>query len=388
MKITAVKAIPLEATFASIFGGEGQVPAQLKTPAAHFQRIPRKGQYSTLVIVEADDGSVGYGECFGLPHPVQATALINEVVAPTLIGASVGAPDAMTTDLRAYFYALGLTRGAAMEALSGVDIALWDLLARSRKQPLATTLGAEPGPVSVYVSPIPFRNTPVETVAEVNDFIRQGYKAFKLKVGRGVKVDLDHIEAARDAAGTAPLYLDANCAYDVDSAIELARHLDRFDIAWLEEPINPDNPEGLRAVRAASPVPIGAGENEFTQEAYQALIRAEAVDFLQCNIGRAGGVSGLIATGSLCRKHGLKLAPHGVGACVAVAASVHACRAAEAFVTYEVNRLINPLRDKLALAPIELRDGMLVASDRAGHGGEPNPDLLDTYTLHWQTVGQ
>lgn len=388
MKITQIKAIPLEATFASVFGGEGQVPAQLRTPAAHFQRIPRKGQYSTLVIIEADDGTVGYGESFGLPHPLQATALINEVIAPTLTGAVIEDPFAMTTDLRAYFYALGLTRGAAMEALSGVDIALWDLVARSRNEPLAKTLGAEPGPVSVYVSPIPFRNTPGETAAEVREFVRQGYKAFKLKVGRGVAIDLDHIEAARDAAGSAPLYLDANCAYDVNGAIELARHLDRFNIGWLEEPINPDNPDALRAVRSASPVPIGAGENEFTQEAYHALIRAEAVDFLQCNIGRAGGVSGLIATGALCSKHGLKLAPHGVGACVAVAASVHACRAAEAFVTYEVNRLLNPLRDKLASSPIELRDGMLVASDRPGHGGEPNLDLLDTYILRSQAVGQ
>ena len=161
-----------------------------------------------------------------------------------------------------------------MEALSGVDIALWDLIARSRNEPMATTLGAEPGPVSVYVSPIPFRNTPQETASELREFVRQGYTAFKLKVGRGVKIDLDHIEAARDAAGDAPLYLDANCAYDVGTAIELAKHLDRFDIGWLEEPINPDNPEALRAVRQASPVPIGAGENEFTQEAYEYLSHA------------------------------------------------------------------------------------------------------------------
>ena len=100
MKIASIRAIPLEATFASVFGGEGQVPAQLRTPAAHFQRIPRKGQFSTLVIVEADDGSVGYGECFGLPHPLQATALINELIAPTVTGATVQDPLSMTMDLR------------------------------------------------------------------------------------------------------------------------------------------------------------------------------------------------------------------------------------------------------------------------------------------------
>lgn len=381
MKIARIEGIPLEATYASVFGGEGQVPPQLRMPAAHFQRIPRRGQYSTLVVVEADDGTIGYGECFGLPHPLQATALVNHVIAPALLGAAIGDPIAMASDLRAYFYALGLTRGAAMEALSGLDIAIWDLLARSKGLPLASVLGGEPGPVNVYVSPIPFRNTPTETANDAREFVRQGYKAFKLKVGRGVSTDLGHIEAARDAVGDAPLYLDANCAYEVDTAIELARQLHQYDIGWLEEPINPDNAEALRKVRSASSVPIGAGENEFTPEAYETLVRAEAVDFLQCNIGRSGGVSGLLSTGALCAKHGLMLAPHGVGGCVAVAASLHASRAAEAFHSYEVNRLLNPLRDELADVPLVLRDGMLIAADRPGHGGEPNLERLEKYRL-------
>ena len=381
MKLRSVTAIPLEAAYAEIYGSEGQVPAPLRTPAAHFRRIPRKGQYSTLVIAETEDGVRGYGECFGLPHPLQATALISHVVAPALQGAELSDPVAMTADLRAYFYALGLTRGAAMEALSGIDIALWDLIARDKGQPLAVALGAQPGPVHVYVSPIAFRQTADETAADIRDYIRQGYTAFKLKIGRGVKTDLIHVEAARDAAGSAPLYLDANCAYDVDEAIELAGELAAYEIGWLEEPINPDNPAALAAVRAASPVPIGAGENEFTLQAFEALVGAGAVDFLQCNIGRCGGVSGLLAAGDLCERHGISLAPHGVGGCVAVAASVHACRAAKAFHAYEANRLLNPLRDQLGTHRLELRDGCLIAADRPGHGGEPDAALLEKYRI-------
>lgn len=381
MKLRSITAIPLEATYASIFGGEGQVPLQLRMPAAHFQRIPRKGQFTTLVIAESEDGVKGYGECFGLPHPLQATALINHVIAPALAGAVMGDPVAMTSDLRDYFYAMGLTRGAAMEALSGVDIALWDLVARDRGQSLAQTLGATPGPVAVYVSPIAFRQTAAETAADVKDYIRQGYKAFKLKIGRGITTDLMHIEAARDAAGDAPLYLDVNCAYDVETSIALAKELPQFDIGWLEEPINPDDPEGLARIRAASSTPIGAGENEFTMEAYERLVKANAVDFLQCNISRAGGVSGLLAVGQLAARHGIKLAPHGVGACVAVAASVHACRAAEAFHAYEANRLLNPLRDKMGVKSLELVDGCLIAADRLGHGGEPDLALVEKYRI-------
>lgn len=381
MKLRSVTAIPLEASYADIFGGEGQVPLSLRAPAAHFRRIPRRGQYSTLVVAESEDGVRGYGECFGLPHPLQATALVTHVIAPALAAETVGDPVAMTADLRAYFYALGLTRGAAMEALSGVDIALWDLIARDRGMPLAVALGAEPGPVAVYVSPLAFRQSPSETAADVGDYVRQGYRAFKLKIGRGIATDLAHIEAARDAAGTAPLYLDANCAYDVDTAIRLARELGPYDIGWLEEPIDPDNPAALAEVRRASPVPIGAGENEFTPEAYEALVRAGAVDFLQCNIGRAGGVSGLMRTGELAAANGIALAPHGVGGCVAVAASLHACRAAKGFHAYEANRLLNPLRDKLGVHTLELRDACLVAADRPGHGGEPDPARVETYRI-------
>ncbi|WP_313349132.1 mandelate racemase/muconate lactonizing enzyme family protein [Paracoccus sp. (in: a-proteobacteria)] len=381
MKLRSLTAIPLEATYASIFGGEGQVPPQLRTPAAHFQRIPRKGQFTTLVIAESEDGLKGYGECFGLPHPLQATSLVNHVIAPAVVGAVVEDPFAMTADLRDYFYALGLTRGAAMEALSGVDIALWDLKARDADMPLARLLGGTVGPVSVYVSPIAFRQTAEETARDVKDYIRQGYKAFKLKIGRGIKTDLEHIAAARDAAGDAPLYLDANCAYDVETAIALAQHLAVHDIGWLEEPINPDNPAALAEVRAKSPVPVGAGENEFCFEAHAALVAAGAVDFLQPNITRAGGISGMLQLGELADRNGIWLAPHGVGGCVAVAASLHASRAAKAFHAYEANRLLNPLRDQLGIHPAELRDGCLIAADLPGHGGEPDMAKVEKYRI-------
>lgn len=382
MKLARITAIPLEASFADIYGGPGQVPEHVRTPAAHFMRIPRSGQFATMVIAESDDGAVGYGECFGLPHPLAATALVTHVVAPTLIGSAIDDPYEMTLDLRRYFYAMGSTRGPAMEALSGVDIALWDLKARAAGVPLATLLGASPGPVATYVSPIPFRRTPTETAADAAAFAREGYIAFKLKIGRGIATDLEHIAAARDAIGPGvPLYLDVNCGYDVETAIALARELPAFDIGWLEEPVPPDDPAAMAAVRRASPVPIAAGENDFTLRSYEQLVEADAVDFLQCNIGRAGGVSGLLAVGRLAARAGLKLAPHGVGGCANVAASVHACRAAEGFHSYEANRLLNPLRDKLGVAAVELVDGALVAADRPGHGGEPDLARMEAYRI-------
>ena len=381
MKLARLSAIPLQAAYADIYGGADKVPAHIRTPAAHFMRIPRSGQYATLVIAENGDGVRGYGECFGLPHPLPATSLVTHVIAPALEGLEVTEPAEMTLALRDYFFAMGHTRGPAMEALSGVDIALWDLKARVANEPLATHLGGTPGPVPTYVSPIAFRATPDETAADASAYVAQGYKAFKLKVGRGIATDLAHIEAARSAVNSMPLYLDVNCGYDVPTAIAFSKELKQFDIGWLEEPIPPDDVAALAEVRRNSPVPIATGENEFAMQAYRQLADAEAVDILQCNIGRCGGVSGMMAIGELCAARSLTMAPHGVGGSVNVAASVHVGRAARGYHSYEANRLLNPLRDELGVEAIRLEDGCLIASNRIGHGGEPDMQKVEKYRL-------
>jgi len=382
MRIRSIEAIPLEATFASIFGGADKVPPALLVPAAHFQRIPRRGQISTLVRITAEDGTIGWGEAFGLPTPLAATAIVTEIIAPALQGAELDDPAAMQADLRAYFIALGQGAGPAMEALSGVDIALWDLRARRAGQPLATFLGASPGPVATYASPVGFMPTTAESAAAARGLLDQGFRAIKIKVGRGVATDADHVAAVRDAVGPdVALMSDANCGYAPDDAIAAARAFAASAIAWLEEPTRPDDHAALAAIRRASPIPIAGGENEFTAEACARLASAGAVDILQPNIARIGGVSGLLAVGEICARNGLRLAPHGVGTSVAVSAAIHTCRAAQGSPLYEANRLLNPLRDQLGIHPPQLRDGQLVAIDAPGHGGEPDPAKLEDWRL-------
>lgn len=383
LKISRLRAIQLEARFADVFGGIDKVPAELLAPAAHFRRIPRTGQVATLVVVESDDGAIGYGEAFGLPHAGAATAIINGVIAPALIGATIADPREMLGDLERYFTAMGSTRGPAIEALSGVDIALWDLKARAAGLPLATLLGGSPGPVATYVSPVGFQDHPDKSARAARAYLDQGYTAIKLKVGRGLATDIEHIAAVRGEIGPgAALYLDANCAYDVATAITVAKALAPYDIGWFEEPVPPDDPQALAQVRKASPVPIAAGENDFTLDAHARLVAADAVDFLQPNISRAGGVSGLMAIGALCARSGIRMAPHGVGTCVAVSAAVHTCRAAPAVHAYEANRLLNPLRDNMAVRPLITEGGQLVAQDAPGHGGEPDLGRLSRYAVN------
>jgi L-alanine-DL-glutamate epimerase-like enolase superfamily enzyme len=370
------------ASFADMFGGTDKVPLQIRTPAAHFRTIPRIGQMTTLVEIESDEGVVGYGECFGLPHPMSATAIVNGVVAPVLLGTEVGEPSEMTDALYRYFVALGSTRGAAMEALSGIDIALWDLKARAASVPLSTLLGASPGPVSTYASPVGFHDSPEKSAAAAMDFLKQGFCGIKIKIGRGAEIDALHVGAVRDAVGPAvSLYVDINCAYGVREAIAVAEALEPFDLGWFEEPTAPEDVAGLAEIRRNIAIPVAVGENEFTLPAYRRLLDAEAVDFLQPNITRAGGVSGMLAIGKMCAEAGVRLAPHGVGGCAAIGAALNACRAAAGFATYEANRLLNPLRDDLGAQSVTMENGMLVAADLPGHGGEPDPSRIAAYRL-------
>lgn len=382
MRIAALRTYPLHAAFADMFGGLRNVPASLLSPASHFRRIKRLGQYATLVEVECTDGAVGWGEAFGLPHPIMTASLITAVIAPALVGLEVAEPVAATADLRDYFAALGHTRGPAMEALSAVDIALWDLDARRNGKPLAALLGGAPGAVRAYVGSVAFLDAPAQSADKARGFVADGFGGVKLKVGRGLAVDRAHAEAVRDAIGPdVELMLDANAGYDVDTAIVLARALEDLDIAWLEEPIPPDDPAALAAVRRAVRIPIAAGENEFTLAQFEALAKAGAVDILQPNITRAGGVSGFVAIDRLCARHGIALAPHGVGSAIGLAAAVHACRALSSFRVYEANRLLNPLRDDMAEVVVPFADGCFFATDRLGHGVEPRREILEHYAL-------
>lgn len=382
MLIRAVRIYPLEARFADLFGGEDKVPAALSSPASHFRRIKRSGQFSTLVEVESADGLSGWGDAFGLPHASATAALLRNVVAPALTGADFDDPLSATADLRTYFHALGLTRGTAMEALSAVDIALWDLKARTDNLPLASALGGTPGAIKAYVGSVPFLDTPEASAKRAMDFVGDGFDAVKLKIGRGVQIDAAHVAAVREALGPhRQLTLDANCGYDVETAIALGKALKAYDIGWFEEPVPPDDPRALAEVRRNVPMPVAAGENEFVPAQFAALAQAGAVDVLQPNITRAGGVSGFLAIDEICRKHKLALAPHGVGTAIGLAAAVHTCRALKSFAIYEANRLLNPLRDDLLTKPIACANGEFLAGDEPGLGAVPRPELLKRFAL-------
>lgn len=377
--LKSLQAVPLTARFADIYGSEERIPDEIRKPASHFQSIPRVGQYTTLVIAESSDGFTGFGECFGLPTPYAAAEMVNKVIAPALIGKPLGRPSDMLADLRRYFGALGHSKGPGMEAVSGADIALWDLAARRDGKTLAQLLGAEARPVPTYVSPVPFLPSPEQSAAAARKLC-EGYGAVKLKIGRGSADDLPHIRAVREAIGAErKLMLDANCGYAYDDALLLLDRLRELDIAWLEEPLPPEDVAALKALSDKSEIALAGGENEFTPQALARLIDEAAVDIVQPNISRAGGVSGLLEVDEIAQEKGASVAPHGVGGSIVLSATLHCASAMQAFSIFEVNRLPNPLRDEFGGRPEIDNQGNALPPKGVGHGVTVEADEIGRF---------
>ena len=249
MKITQVEAIPLFASFAEAL--EGDVPAELSQPAFSMRNNPLLGQGAVIVRITTDEGLVGIGEAMGRPGPRGTAAHINEVLAPMLIGADPRHHHALWTAMNEQM------RFAPM-GISGVDIALWDLRGKIYGDSLPNLLGgAVREAVDCYASPIPYLATPDASAAKAREFLTLGFRALKLKIGRGIDVDIEHVEAVRAAIGAdVKLLVDANGAYTVSESIALAKDLVKLGVYWLEEPVHPEYADDLARIRRRVDLPV------------------------------------------------------------------------------------------------------------------------------------
>lgn len=361
--ITAIEAIPCRAAFGA------DAPAWQRHPAAHFARFPRRGQDSVLVVITDADGHHGIGEAWGLPAPGAAAALIDDLLAPALIGRRVLDARDDWDALHDHLQRLGHAEGSGLDALSGIDIALVDLLARRAGQPACRWLGGEPRVIAVYAAPVPLLPTPEASATHAAELIARGHRGLKVKLGRGAEADAEHLSAIRHAVGPAvSLRVDANGGGggDAAQAIATARALAPLDIAWLEDPVPPENLDALRAVRAASPIAIAAGEQLHSPRAFAALMASGGVDVVVPNISRVGGFEGLRRIAEAGAAAGVAVSAHGVGSAITQAATLHAMAAWLPEQVMEWNVFPSPLRDDLAAPLPTCRDGH--AAPPAGPG--------------------
>src|SRR5690625_593342 len=228
MRIVKVEALPLTVTFASIFGGLDKVPPNMLTPASHFKRFKRLGQYSTIVRVTTDGGLVGFGEAFGIPSPLVPAAAITNVIAPLVLEQDPREPERIFDEIERYLVNLGHSRGPLMEALAAVDIALWDIAGKAAGVPVAELLGGQLTPVRAYASPVAFTSEPNDAAESARRYVDQGFRAVKTKVGDDLVRDVANLKAVRAEVGDdVRIFVDANGGFDVERAVEFARSEER-----------------------------------------------------------------------------------------------------------------------------------------------------------------
>ena len=265
---------------------------------------------TTLVLVEisaANQLGIGYS------YADTATArLIQDKLGPLLLKTDGLATAARHQDLVRAIRNLGRP-GICSMALSAVDTALWDLKGRLLDAPVATLLGAARQSIPVYGSGGFTSYDEHQLRDQMRGWIDQGVAMVKMKVGREPSGDLARVQAARDAIGSeAELFVDANGAYSRKQALAMAEGFAENGVTWFEEPVSSDDLAGLQLMcqRAPAGMNISAGEYGYDLPYFRRILESQAVDVLQADITRCGGVTGFLGVASLCQAHGIPLSCH------------------------------------------------------------------------------
>jgi L-rhamnonate dehydratase len=285
----------------------------LTLPEASMQTFTFHGWL--IVEIFTDDGHVGIGNA-ALAPPI-TKQVIDLYLKPLLIGADPWNIEFLWQHMYRRTMAFG-RKGIGMAAISAVDIALWDLLGQSAKQPVFRLLGGRTKPrIPVYASRL-YSIELSELAAEAKRYKKEGYRAMKLRFGwgptdgaAGMQQNVDLVKTVRQAVGDGiDVMADAYMGWTLDYAKRMLRLLEPFNLRWLEEPVIPDDIHGYAELRSHSRIPIAGGEHEFTQYGFRDLLAARAVDYIQFDTNRVGGISQARKISALAESHSVPVIPH------------------------------------------------------------------------------
>jgi L-alanine-DL-glutamate epimerase-like enolase superfamily enzyme len=273
-------------------------------------------------------------------------------------------------------------RGIATQVISGIDIALWDLMGKALETPVAKLLGGYTTRIPAYIAGGYYEEGKglKELAREMEDNLALGAKAVKMKIGGvSIREDVERVRVVRQTIGPdIKLLVDANNAYTAYQAIDIARKMESYDIFWFEEPVAPDDYRGHAQVARATTIPVATGENEYTRYGFRDLIDHEAAAILNPDAQVLGGITEFMQVAALAAAHDLHIAPHG-----AQEVHVHLVTAIPQGLILEVYReTVDPMRSQIFHEPLQLdKEGYVSVPDRPGLGIEPNYELLQRYRV-------
>ncbi|MBM3813320.1 MAG: mandelate racemase/muconate lactonizing enzyme family protein [Acidimicrobiia bacterium] len=394
MRITAIDTFHLRTPL---------VGAQFWSSQAYFH-----ARKALLIRIQTDAGLTGWGEGgqYGPAEPVASA--VHHVLAPVLLGADPRSPEVLWDKMYSLTRDFG-RKGPILEAISGVDVALWDILGKSCNAPAYTLMGgAFRRRVRTYATGLYYRGEGPITLEqdlpklreEAASYAAAGFPAVKMKVGLlRPEEDLVRIAATREVLGTGRLLMvDANHAYAAHVACRLARAMEEHDIYWFEEPVEPEDLAGYQQVKASTRIAIAGGECEYSRFGFLKWFTSRALDIVQPDLACVGGLSEARRIAALASAFHIQCMPHVWGSGVGLAAGLQflstlapspstAAPVApfnEPLLEWDANP--NPLRTDLLTHPVLPEQGYVPVPDGPGLGIEVNLDVLGRYLVNQTTT--
>jgi L-alanine-DL-glutamate epimerase-like enolase superfamily enzyme len=372
LKITAITAIPLSFRL-----------DQGKTVTMGIGSTTKRD--TIIVRVETSEGITGYGEAHPGRSPGAVVSLIHNTLAPMLIG--MKATDVIGVWKRVHRMQLsshGVGSGASL-GLSGIDMALWDIRGKAAKMPLYELLGGSKRRLPAYAGGISLGYQPKESLAEeAQEYVAQGYKAIKLRLGDSAKADIERVLHVRKVLGDdVDILTDANTAYTLADVRRVLPVLADIKAGWLEEPFACNDFSSYReAAKITSLVPIAAGENHYGRFEFAQLREAGAVQIWQPDLSKCGGITEGLAIAAMASAYRIPMHTHSSATGINHAATIHFMAAIENSGYFEACvSHFNPLRDMFGTTFEIGADGCVEPLDKPGIGLEIDEALFAKYPL-------
>ena len=357
-----------------------------------------------LVQVHTDEGITGLGEAAAYGGFLESMErLVLDELRATVVGEDPFNVERLWSKMAQRAHQRG-RRGMLMMAISGVDIALWDIIGQALKTPLYRVLGAYRDTLDAYASAGFYAGgkDADELAEEVGSYVERGFRWVKIKVGRNPEVmlnplpnmnapdyatasldeDEERVRAARKAAGTAKLAIDANNAWTAPVALAFMERIADLDIAWLEEPVPTEDLGGSAELALRLTTPVAGYETETGLPGFRELISRRAVDIVQPDVIWTGGITETRKVAALAHAYHLPVIPHVFSSAVASIANMHLIASLPNGGLLEFDQNPNPLRSELFEEEITVSpDGTVALPDRPGLGVRLNTATVDRYRL-------
>ena len=374
----------------------------LKEELGYSQQYYQK-RTAHLVEIRTDEGLVGWGECFGPGNVAIANkCIIEKVIQPMILEFDPMDREVIWQNVYNLLRDHG-QKGMPIQALSGIDIALWDIAGKVTNMSISRLIGGRfRESIPVYGYGMMLRREDVDSLAdrfyeEAQAIKSMGFVATKMKVGLGPEKDIRLAEAVRKGIGDGfPFMVDANHCYTSSDALYVGRALEEMNAFWFEEPVPPEDLEGYLELKSVLDIKIAGGEAEFTRWGWRNILQKRCVDLAQPEVCALGGISEYLKVLAMAHAHFVPVVNHVWGSAIAVATNLQLLAAMPPLPggihpiepLLEFDTTDNKFRDELIIDPLKIQQqvsangGFVSIPDNPGIGVEPDPEFIRKFSIH------